>query len=74
MKIKSVSIYKIPETGLLRVYYNMRDGSCEIGRVQMTVRLNFSLMEISPYKEQISDSKFLMFPGDEYKHSTEDNS
>ena len=30
-------------------------------------------MEISPYKEQISDSKFLMFPGDEYKPTTEEN-
>ena len=41
MKIKSVSIYKIAEAGLLRVYYNMQDGFTEIGRVQITVRLNF---------------------------------
>ena len=73
MKIKSVTIYKRPEAGLLRVYYKMIDGFVEIGRVQITVRLNFSLMEVSPYKEQISDSKFLMFPGDEYKATTEDN-
>ena len=34
MKIKSVTIYKRPEAGLLRVYYKMTDDFVEIGRVQ----------------------------------------